>query len=334
MVTGLTTEKVENVRIVLLTIVKEGIVRIARDLMPTMKEANARSVRTVTALMATVRNVLLTIVKAVIVRIVLASITIVKVATVRNVLTTAKVVLMVIVLNALPTIVKVVIVRIVRDLIRILTAATVLSVLTTVKAANNALMVIVRIVPVSIVVKVATVLSVLTTVKVVTDPIVRVLTARVANAHSVLTAVIARIARALTLMLKVVNVHNVLMATARLTIVRLTELGKKTIQELKEEMYQTMGNVIDAMEYKRIFTDERTKALLYACGPIPMMKAIQSWQAGYHMESWFSLEERMGCGFGACAGCPANLRMPDGSVMKKGVCKLGPVFPGEDVIFQ
>ena len=60
----------------------------------------------------------------------------------------------------------------------------------------------------------------LTTVKVVTDPIVRVLTARVANAHSVLTAVIARIARALTLMLKVVNVHNVLMVTARLTIAR------------------------------------------------------------------------------------------------------------------
>lgn len=63
MVTGLTTEKVENVRIVLLTTVKAGIVRIARDLMPTMKEANARSVRMVTALMATVPNVLLTIVK-------------------------------------------------------------------------------------------------------------------------------------------------------------------------------------------------------------------------------------------------------------------------------
>ena len=45
MVTGLTTERVENVRIVLLTTVKVGIVRIARDLMPTMKEANARSVR-------------------------------------------------------------------------------------------------------------------------------------------------------------------------------------------------------------------------------------------------------------------------------------------------
>ena len=95
MVTGRTTEREENVRIVLLTTVKVGIVRIARDLMPTMKGANAHSVRMVIALMATVRNVLLTIVKAVIVRIVLASITIVKVATVRNVLTTAKVVLMV-----------------------------------------------------------------------------------------------------------------------------------------------------------------------------------------------------------------------------------------------
>ena len=94
------------------------------------------------------------------------------------------------------------------------------------------------------------------------------------------------------------------------------------------------GNVIEAMEYRRIRTDEHTKAVLYACGPIPMLKAIQKWQQLYHLESWFSLEERMGCGFGACAGCPANLRMPDGSVMKKGVCKLGPVFPGEDVIFE
>lgn len=94
------------------------------------------------------------------------------------------------------------------------------------------------------------------------------------------------------------------------------------------------GNVIDAMEYKKIRTDEHTKAVLYACGPVPMLKAIQQWQERYNLESWFSLEERMGCGFGACAGCPAKLRMPDGSVMKKGVCKLGPVFPGEDVIFE
>ena len=81
-----TTEKAEIARIVLLTIVKEGIVRIAHVLMPTMKEANARSVRTVTALMATVPNVLLTIVKVEIVRIALVSITIMKEVNVLNVL--------------------------------------------------------------------------------------------------------------------------------------------------------------------------------------------------------------------------------------------------------
>ncbi len=45
----------------------ELMIDIPRDLMPTMKGANAHSVRMVIALMATVRNVLLTIVKAVIV---------------------------------------------------------------------------------------------------------------------------------------------------------------------------------------------------------------------------------------------------------------------------
>ncbi|SCV08000.1 ribosomal large subunit pseudouridine synthase B [Bacteroides ovatus V975] len=143
MVTGLTTEKVENVRIALLTTVKAGIVRIARDLMPTMKEANARSVRTVTALMATVPNVLLTIVKVEIVRIVLASITIMKEVNVLNVLTTAKVVLM-IVLNVLLTIVKVVLmtvlnvpVSIAAKVVSVRLMATVLNVLpTTVKVAT------------------------------------------------------------------------------------------------------------------------------------------------------------------------------------------------------
>ena len=67
-----------------------------------------------------------------------------------------------------------------------------------------------------------------------------------------------------------------------------------------------MGNVIDAMEYKMIFTDENIKALLYTCGPLPMMRAIQKWQQGYNMETWFSLEERMGCGFGVAPDVPPS----------------------------
>ncbi len=64
-----------------------------------------------------------------------------------------------------------------------------------------------------------------------------------------------------------------------------------------------------------------------ACGPIPMMKAIR--RAELDVPSLFSLEERMGCGFGACMGC--SLETVDGP---KRVCKEGPVFRGEELMWS
>ena len=64
-----------------------------------------------------------------------------------------------------------------------------------------------------------------------------------------------------------------------------------------------------------------------------MLRALQEWQTHYNLATWFSLEERMGCGFGACAGCPVTLRGEDGGVRRQKVCQDGPVFPGEEVIF-
>ena len=43
----------------------------------------------------------------------------------------------------------------------------------------------------------------------------------------------------------------------------------------------------------------------YACGPVPMMKALSS---AAKTSGQFSLEERMGCGFGACMGCSIKVR--------------------------
>ncbi len=56
----------------------------------------------------------------------------------------------------------------------------------------------------------------------------------------------------------------------------------------------------------------------YACGPLPMLKAVHgaACSAGE-----ISLEERMGCGFGACMGCTVITK--DGP---KRVCYDGPVF--------
>ena len=63
------------------------------------------------------------------------------------------------------------------------------------------------------------------------------------------------------------------------------------------------------------------QSFYYTCGPLPMIKALIQ-AAGTNGE--VSMEERMGCGFGACMGC--TIQTTQGP---KRVCKEGPVFPAE-----
>ena len=63
----------------------------------------------------------------------------------------------------------------------------------------------------------------------------------------------------------------------------------------------------------------------YSCGPLPMLKALCLATA---TSGEVSLEERMGCGFGICMGC--SIMTANGA---KRVCKDGPVFKKEEVIW-
>lgn len=63
----------------------------------------------------------------------------------------------------------------------------------------------------------------------------------------------------------------------------------------------------------------------YSCGPLPMLKAVQKVLA---TNGDLSLEARMGCGYGACMGC--TIQTVNGP---KRVCKEGPVFEKEEVIW-
>ena len=69
--------------------------------------------------------------------------------------------------------------------------------------------------------------------------------------------------------------------------------------------------------------NELTYTEYYACGPMPMLKAVKKALPG---RGQLSLEERMGCGFGACMGC--SIKTKDGY---KRVCKDGPVFDKEEL---
>ncbi len=67
-----------------------------------------------------------------------------------------------------------------------------------------------------------------------------------------------------------------------------------------------------------------------ACGPRPMLRAVADLAKQYSVPCQVSLEERMGCGVGACLVCACKTTENDGAHMRR-VCKDGPVFNAEEV---
>jgi dihydroorotate dehydrogenase electron transfer subunit len=66
-----------------------------------------------------------------------------------------------------------------------------------------------------------------------------------------------------------------------------------------------------------------------------MLKALVSYCDEKNVPIQVSLEERMGCGYGACVGCVCKIKDAAASAYgHKKVCKDGPVFLGSEVIWN
>lgn len=68
------------------------------------------------------------------------------------------------------------------------------------------------------------------------------------------------------------------------------------------------------------------------CGPTPMLKNIAALCEKYNVYCEVSLEERMGCGIGACLVCACKTKK-DGQEHHAHVCKNGPVFNAKEVVW-
>ena len=73
---------------------------------------------------------------------------------------------------------------------------------------------------------------------------------------------------------------------------------------------------------------------VFACGPKIMLKTTFETCQAAGVPCYVSLEERMGCGLGACLTCAPPIRTPEGGRVMKEACKDGPVFCGEEVIWD
>jgi dihydroorotate dehydrogenase electron transfer subunit len=89
--------------------------------------------------------------------------------------------------------------------------------------------------------------------------------------------------------------------------------------------YGYKGFVTDVIQSYQIGFDT-----LYACGPTPMLRALEK---GYPNKKVFlSLEERMGCGIGACFACVCHTTDDSTGHSYKKVCSDGPVFRAGEVV--
>lgn len=83
---------------------------------------------------------------------------------------------------------------------------------------------------------------------------------------------------------------------------------------------------VDALVRRELTEDKAYDAVL-ACGPKPMLRNVARVAEEFGVPCLVSMEERMGCGVGACLVCACD--MADGS--RKHVCKDGPVFDSKEV---
>ncbi len=88
------------------------------------------------------------------------------------------------------------------------------------------------------------------------------------------------------------------------------------------------GFVTTALEQQ---LKEQKPSLICACGPSVMLKSIIALADTYGIRCQVSLEERMGCGVGACLVCACKT-IKNGEEYYAHVCKDGPVFDSHEVV--
>lgn len=141
-----------------------------------------------------------------------------------------------------------------------------------------------------------------------------------------------------------IGIPPMLELAKQLNVEKTVVLGYRTSTFLKDEFEDVCdvkvatedgsqgakGTVIDAIEKYGV-----KGQVIYACGPMPMLKALAAYAEEHGMEAQISLEERMACGIGACLGCICKTKEKDHhtNVNNTRICKDGPVFDAKEVVF-
>ena len=77
-----------------------------------------------------------------------------------------------------------------------------------------------------------------------------------------------------------------------------------------------------------------TSAVIFGCGPEPMLAATALLAESYNLPCQVSMERMMACGIGLCQSCVVEMDTDSEDTQYHLCCKDGPVFNAKNVIWQ
>ncbi|WIF95704.1 dihydroorotate dehydrogenase electron transfer subunit [Caminicella sporogenes] len=123
-------------------------------------------------------------------------------------------------------------------------------------------------------------------------------------------------------------------------------LGFKKEAFIVDEFKKYTGSVSITLEngsevnkgYVTNLLKERIKSkkydYIFTCGPKPMLKEVKRIGEEENIKTQLLMEERMACGIGACLVCTCKVKRGKDDWNYVRTCKEGPVFYGDEVIFD
>lgn len=118
-----------------------------------------------------------------------------------------------------------------------------------------------------------------------------------------------------------------------LCITEFERLGIETYVATDDGTLGEKGLVTEVME--RYLTDSPVQKGIFACGPLPMLKAVAHIAERFRIQCQVSLEAYMACGVGACLGCVIKgCNHAEETPDYRCVCKNGPVFESCELLWD
>ena len=95
--------------------------------------------------------------------------------------------------------------------------------------------------------------------------------------------------------------------------------------------------LVTALAEKELAGLDLPPSVVLACGPAPLLEAAGRLAAARGWDCFVSMEEHMGCGYGACKGCVVPVKTADQSGdgwRNATCCQEGPVFQSEEILWS